>query len=435
MARTSRRIAGLSAQLTRTTVIATAIPMALGAVLMVYTLDNEVTRIDDAVRANRAAIVEDVIGNELQGKASAAVIQIDRFLIERTLEAQAWARNGIITNAARAGHEIHKNAGLVGMTMDAIEERFRIDKTLGRAPAADAYLRQQIAASPYFAEVFFTDRNGFNVALTNATSDFVQSDEPWWQHAWSQSLAVGKASYDDSAGVWSIDISVRIDDDTTPVGVLKVVLAIERMQTIADETAHTTHGTEVQIVTADGLLIAETGSGHARDRIMNEKVNIHDGNEGMRDAFGATRIGITSAGNHLTAHARTGGREIYSRLGTRYEGLDWVVIIQRPIEHIETSLGSFRRVSATLQRWMETMLWALAGLVAITIAINMIAISASARRTSQALGAVREQIDDARRGIIIPAEQIRGPSEVVDVAEATEALAEAFTRALRTTRL
>ena len=55
-------------------------------------------------------------------------------------------------------------------------------------------------------------RLGYNVAPTNPASDFIQSDEGWWLAAWSHEIAVGAVEYDDSAGVWSLDIAIRIDD-------------------------------------------------------------------------------------------------------------------------------------------------------------------------------------------------------------------------------
>ena len=192
--------------------------------------------------------------------------------------------------AARSAHGRHVAEGLTEAPIEAVEARFRIQKSLGSAPQADTYLRQQIAASPYFAEVFFTDRNGYNVALTNPTSDFVQSDEGWWQSAWSRGLSVGEIEYDDSAGVWSTDISLRIADPDSeqPLGVMKTVLAIEPVQRVADRTAQTIAGGRVQVATGRGVLIAETSSGHARERIMNPEIDLQaQGEPSVRAAFGA----------------------------------------------------------------------------------------------------------------------------------------------------
>ena len=90
-----------------------------------------------------------------------------------------------------------------------------------------------------FREVFFTDKSGYNAAISNMTSDFVQSDEGWWVNAWTKGLDIGKVGFDESAGVWSIDVSARIDNPRTqePLGVLKAVLDISAVQALATQSA------------------------------------------------------------------------------------------------------------------------------------------------------------------------------------------------------
>ena len=61
-------------------------------------------------------------------------------------------------------------------------------------PAATQYLKDQLAQSQAYREVFFTDKNGYNVAVSNPTSDFVQSDEEWWVNAWKHQIDIGGTS-------------------------------------------------------------------------------------------------------------------------------------------------------------------------------------------------------------------------------------------------
>ena len=63
------------------------------------------------------------------------------------------------------------------MSVPQLERRFRERKSLGLRARAESHMRQQVAASPNFAAIFFTDRNGLKVAMTNPTSDFVQFGE------------------------------------------------------------------------------------------------------------------------------------------------------------------------------------------------------------------------------------------------------------------
>ncbi|NQV04589.1 MAG: HAMP domain-containing protein [Candidatus Omnitrophica bacterium] len=77
-------------------------------------------------------------------------------------------------------------------------------------------------------EVFVTNKYGANVAQTGKTSDYKQDDEAWWQEARENSLYIRDVQYDESAGVYSTDIGIRIDDDYGNfIGVIKIVLNIK----------------------------------------------------------------------------------------------------------------------------------------------------------------------------------------------------------------
>jgi hypothetical protein len=82
-------------------------------------------------------------------------------------------------------------------------------------------------AGSTFAEVFVTNKYGANVAQTGRTSDYRQDDEDWWQLARRDGLCVRDVGYDESAGVYSTDIGLRINDaNGNFLGIMKVVLNI-----------------------------------------------------------------------------------------------------------------------------------------------------------------------------------------------------------------
>jgi len=79
-----------------------------------------------------------------------------------------------------------------------------------------------------YGEVFVTNRYGANVAQTRRTTDYRQDDEQWWQRAREDGVYVADVEYDESSGVYSTDICVRVDDDNGNfIGVIKAVLDIE----------------------------------------------------------------------------------------------------------------------------------------------------------------------------------------------------------------
>ncbi|HEY8901521.1 MAG TPA: SpoIIE family protein phosphatase [Chthoniobacterales bacterium] len=92
-------------------------------------------------------------------------------------------------------------------------------------------LRRFQSTNPSFAEILVTDEHGRLIAATGKASDYDQSDEDWWRQA--MALRAGRAlltglDYDESAGVFSLDISIPIPSANagSPSGVMKAVLNI-----------------------------------------------------------------------------------------------------------------------------------------------------------------------------------------------------------------
>ena len=83
-----------------------------------------------------------------------------------------------------------------------------------------------------YAEIFLTNRYGANVAQSDMTSDFDQSDESWWISAMEDGIWIGdEVIFDESAGVNSISIGLRVDDDNgEPLGVLKCLVSLSSLE-------------------------------------------------------------------------------------------------------------------------------------------------------------------------------------------------------------
>ena len=281
--------------------------------------------------AKLAAVLE---GDSPEVRASALLARrLDDFMRERIADVQGWASGPAVISAARQAHSVHEKSGLLALSVEELEGKFQIRKTLGRFPIADSHLRAEIARSRHFDRVLFTDRNGYNVVVTNVSSDFVQSDEGWWQRAWSDGFAVSTVQYDESMGTWAIDISVRIDDPATenPVGVMQAALSIALLQEITDQYREQGAGERITVVDSEGLLLAETSSEHSSARIMNEKVNVRDAETDARRAvFGTERSGQVLDDERVTGYSRTAGGEFYADLTRdfRFPGFHWGVVVQ-----------------------------------------------------------------------------------------------------------
>lgn len=295
---------------------------------------------------------------------------LDTFLLERLKEVKSWTESAEVSGAAQKVQAAHEKEGFHKLTIAEVERKFRTRKSLGLASEARTYLSEQVRLSPYFAEVFFTDNMGFNVAVTSPTTDFVQSDENWWQAAWATGSFVSDVEFDASSNLWAVEISVLIRDKSTgkPLGVMKAVLGLRFAQLYSDRLArrlsqpgqllHSKYTPSASrndsqamkvhflVVNRDGMLIAETRSSHARGRIMQPEFNVlttpslahmntsYDGDRS--GSFIATRQSDADSSqgannrSYLVAFARSAGASFYAPVVENFSGFDWMIIAETP---------------------------------------------------------------------------------------------------------
>jgi methyl-accepting chemotaxis protein len=221
----------------------------------------------------------------LTNAAKDLVAQLDVYMEERVRDALTWASDPVVVDAAVRADATARQHGWPGYpdvarqpdTIKRIEVEMAGVRSLNPVPGATQYLKDQVVRSKVFKEVFLTDKSGYNAAISNMTSDFVQSDEGWWVNAWTKGLDIGKVGFDESAGVWSIDISARVDHPRTqePLGVLKAVLDISAVQVLATQAAQKLPGSDIKVmIRRTGMLLADTGVNHDRRFIMAEPGNL-----------------------------------------------------------------------------------------------------------------------------------------------------------------
>ncbi len=80
-----------------------------------------------------------------------------------------------------------------------------------------------------YEEIFLTNAYGANVAQTGKTTDYKQWDEQWWNIAKLNGVSM-KSGFDESAGVQSLDMSFRIQNEYGKfLGVAKFVINTEKL--------------------------------------------------------------------------------------------------------------------------------------------------------------------------------------------------------------
>ena len=396
---------------------------------------------------------------KLTEAASGLAETIDRFMLDRIVEVRTWASSPVVVAAVKKARAAHAKEGLDNLAVQQIEGKFRVRKSMGVAPAARTYLSEQIRMSPHFAEVFFTDNLGFNVALTNPTSDFVQSDEDWWQRAWSAGVSVGEIEFDSSANVWALALSVRIHDSGagTPIGVMKAVLSVRFVQLFADRVArrlsapgHLLHaqlsdsardgralGSQFLVVTRNGLLVAETRSAHVRGRIMQPDINLRTDDslthlnlsyEGDQSgAFIATRNGLQNspdgplAPSTLVAFARSASTGFYEPVVENFSGFDWMIIVEAPNLTGHSNLPELVGTQWQEQQgWIGDVLWVGVALCVALLLSSILLCWLFGRWVLVPVRALTSRVQRMEQGHISGKIDVPSKGEVAELAEALD---------------
>jgi len=398
--------------------------LVIGAIAWI-SLNQLTSGVNSKLNEAQSVLLDQVVGANLITVSSQLAGQLDTFMLERISDAVTWASAPIIVDAAKAAAIRHRKEGLVELSIAEIEAKFTSRKSLNVSPRANNYLIKQIERSEHFGEAFFTDNNGFNVALTNPTSDFVQRDENWWKAAWENGVSVGEVEYDDSAGIWSVDISVRIDDPRSgrSIGVMKTVLGVSLIQQVADTGVRGIDGASVTVINGDGMLLAETDSKHAQDRIMNEAVNFRKTNDAsMQLAFGNQPIGYVIGDQKVLGYAQSAGAELYKSVVDRFTGFNWVVVVQQPTSVALTPIRGLTGIQSSLASSQLVIVYVLGFTTVIVFILALIMAGILSNGITRPLLELRDHADAVSKGDTSRIIKINSNDEIEDVAMALDRL-------------
>jgi hypothetical protein len=93
-------------------------------------------------------------------------------------------------------------------------------------------LRELTKSDPAVVEVILMDRNGANVCLSRETSDYWQGDEEKFQKPYQEGhdIFMGEAAFDQSTGVYALQLSALVWDGDTKAGALTLSLRVRRQE-------------------------------------------------------------------------------------------------------------------------------------------------------------------------------------------------------------
>ena len=185
-------------------------------------------------------------------RASSVMDEVDRIVQTRLTQCEAYNHSDLVKQTLADSNREFSELDDVEATIDEREQQWLAtpaDKTI---PLMDSLNKNRLSrdlrllvgtlneSNDYdvFGEVFFTNRYGANAAETGRTSDYRQNDETWWKSAVAKGSVISDVIFDESAGVYSIDLSLRVDSsDGDFLGVMKAILNIREVFSVIDRRA------------------------------------------------------------------------------------------------------------------------------------------------------------------------------------------------------
>ncbi|MDJ0597545.1 MAG: methyl-accepting chemotaxis protein [Crocosphaera sp.] len=153
-----------------------------------------------------------------------------QFLEKALTISDVLASSPSVVESLESGTEKVNSLGLLQQPIKQVEQKFASDKLLSPNPSLNNYLTT-IAKSNDLAEIILTERNGFNVGYNLPTSDFVQSDEQWWQIGAKQGATILAPEFDESVQSAILELVNGVKNPQTGelLGVTKIGVSIAKL--------------------------------------------------------------------------------------------------------------------------------------------------------------------------------------------------------------
>ena len=327
-----------------------------------------------AVSANQAGLYA-AIESKLSLEARNDMNLIDSSIQERIHNWQTYIRSSIVQETLEQSNAFFDSmpVGQAASHISEIDERWKAskgicdvrDQLVSNRLSSDLRIvlrkLEEVSGYQVFDEVFITNRYGANVALTDHTVDYQQSDEDWWQKTVQDGIHIGKVNHDTELGVHSIDISVRVNSDEGELlGVLKAPFNIQELFKTVDSFAAETHaafGEDIILISRTGSIIHQTGKTTPTELAAVISTISKTSSSPQRSAFWHH----DRQGSFLTAVATSKGFRGYPA------GLGWRIVIRRNADLLLQPVLSVRRNILAIASLATILGIGLGGMIAVSL--------------------------------------------------------------------
>jgi hypothetical protein len=95
------------------------------------------------------------------------------------------------------------------------------------------HLRKIQESKVFFSEIFVTDNQGANVAMTDKTSDYWQGDEAKFTETYKDgagAIHISEVEFDDSSQTYLVQVSVPVKDQDKVIGVITFGIDLDSLE-------------------------------------------------------------------------------------------------------------------------------------------------------------------------------------------------------------
>jgi PAS domain S-box-containing protein len=348
--------------------------------------------------------------SELRQAASSTARTVDLLVFENIEFAKSIANDPMVVDRAEKAAEFAESVG-IRATPDAkqieeLENKYLKTRVLQTDTAINQFLTEKKGVKSVFERMFFTDRYGLNVGMTNLTEDFVQSDEAWWQEAMKTGLFIDDVGFDKPTGTWDLEICVAVPHPRTgqPNGVLKIKYNLMDAEDYIAGYKQNKSGYAFA-VNQGGLYVLHPMA-DLRNQPMSEELKKSDllgrATEGEQGIYNYSGINPDSRDGEtrIASFAKSTG---FVRNGIRYPGFGWIFVVDN--SHSEVYAAAYQMLVRTV----------LAGIL-LFIALSAVAylLSSSIARAVSGLQRVTEYV---RAGDLNARVTVKSGDELEEVAE------------------
>ncbi|HEY9700054.1 MAG TPA: methyl-accepting chemotaxis protein [Trichocoleus sp.] len=212
----------------RRQLLQTILPLVLAPLLVESTISYLITQNRSQNQVNKELQEQTLLVNQAVRQTVATQFNIASLL----------ANNPLVLDMVRSGAKKTEANDLMlpRRTVNDIEDEFEKTKLLEPNETLNNYL-ERTAKAGNFGEVVVTEKHGLNVGYNKITSDFLQSDEEWWQQGKAQTQWLSNPTYDESTGysLFGINLSQKIQDPDSNefLGVIKIFVPAQKFGNLA----------------------------------------------------------------------------------------------------------------------------------------------------------------------------------------------------------